>query len=65
MTTDPRELTTPELLEFEEELRRRALAHGPMTREERREQRINYVWGEIGERCGLSREEVAEIVDRY
>ena len=64
MTTDPRELTTPELLEFEEEVRRKVRARGPMTREEWREQRINSVWGEIGERCGLSREEVVEILDR-
>lgn len=61
-TTDPRELS--ELYaEAEEEIRKRAEEHGPLTADEWREQRINYVYGEIGERCGLSREEVEELID--
>ncbi len=52
-TTDPRELS--ELYaKSEKEIRQRAEEHGRLTADEWREQRINYVHGELGERCALS-----------
>ena len=61
-TTDPSKLN--ELYaESEKVIRQRAKEHGPLTAAEWREQRINYVFGELGERCGLSREDVEAFID--
>ena len=61
-TADLRELS--ELYaESEEVIRQRAEKHDRLTADEWREQRINYVFGELGERCGLSREDVEAFID--
>ena len=52
------------IAEIERELSKRAHAHPPMTAEQRRQQRINYAYGLLPEGSELSRERVAEIVDR-
>ena len=54
-----------EYTEFEEKVRARIKARQPMSSEERREQRINFVLGMLPESSELSREQVEEIVDRY
>ncbi len=50
--------------EFDERLRQRVREGTPMTAEQRREQRINYVYGERVGRTKLSREQIAQIVDQ-
>ena len=52
------------LTDFETKLRERAQERLPLSADQRREQRINFVYGMVGNRSGISREQVAEIIDR-